>query len=343
MSMSIDTSQASESFKNDLEHFLNEWENDSLYIKVHTSGSTGKPKEMLVEKQRMRNSARITCDFLQLKAGDTALLCMPLDFIAGKMMVVRALERSMNLIAVTPSSHPLRDLGQSIQFAAMVPLQVFHTLEDDEETKRLKQIERLIIGGGAIDKALEEKLHTFPHAVYSTYGMTETLSHIALRRLSGKEASDHYIPFPSVHLSLSDEQTLVIDAPLVAKEAVHTNDIATIYPDGSFTISGRRDNIICSGGIKIQIEEVERKLRSDISSNFAITAVKDAALGEAVVLLIEKTDATNLTNDLFMKSLTKYERPKRILTTQHIPQTPNGKIDRTACRKIAEKLINTKQ
>lgn len=173
-----------------LEDFLAEWHNDADRLLVHTSGSTGLPKPLWVEKRRMEASARITCRFLGLKAGDTALLCMPLDYIAGKMMVVRALTCELRLVSVEPTAHPMKDVSQPIDFAAMVPLQVARTLDDDLQRERLRQVRHLIIGGGAIDEQMAQVLATFPHAVWSTYGMTETLSHIALRRLSGPARDD---------------------------------------------------------------------------------------------------------------------------------------------------------
>ena len=190
-----------------LEDFLSEWNNDGDRVLVHTSGSTGKPKPMLVEKKRMLNSARITCDFLGLKPGDSALLCMSLDYIAGKMVVVRSIERHLHLISVSPSGHPLKDVNEEITFAAMVPMQVYNTLQVPEERERLCRIKHLIIGGGAIDEALEQELKALPGdiSIWSTYGMTETLSHIALRRINGAEASEWYQPFDSVHISQTHE------------------------------------------------------------------------------------------------------------------------------------------
>ena len=216
-----------------LEEFLEEWNTPSPYVHVQTSGSTGRPKPMLVEKRRMRASARITCDFLGLKPGDTALLCMSLDYIAGKMMVVRSLERGLKLITVEPSGHPLANsplstLHSPLDFAAMVPMQVYNSLQVPEERECLRQIRHLIIGGGAIDEAMEVVLKDFPNAVWSTYGMTETLSHIALRRLNGPEASEWYTPFSSVKVSLNEEHCLVIDAPEVCAEPLVTNDIAEL-------------------------------------------------------------------------------------------------------------------
>ena len=319
-----------------LEEFLSEWRNNSPYVEVKTSGSTGEPKRMLVEKQRMRASARITCDFLGLKAGDTALLCMSLDYIAGKMMVVRAIERNLRLIVVEPSGHPLVKPSPCFTFAAMVPMQVYNSLQVPEERERLKQIKHLIIGGGAIDEAMAEELKTFPNHVWSTYGMTETLSHIALRRLSGPEASEWYTPFPSVSVSLNEEGCLVIDAPEVCKERLVTNDIAELATNNhSFRILGRRDNVICSGGIKIQAEEVERMLKAHLRVPYLISKRPDKKFGEVVVLLTEGDVEEAKT--VCEAVLPKYQRPKAYVHVDNIPLTETKK----PARRQAEELATT--
>ena len=338
-----------------LEDFLSEWNNDSDRVLVHTSGSTGKPKPMWVEKKRMLNSARITCDFLGLKPGDSALLCMSLDYIAGKMVVVRSIERHLHLISVSPSSHPLKDVNLKevngeITFAAMVPMQVYNTLQVPEERERLTHIRHLIIGGGAIDASLEKELRSLPGniAIWSTYGMTETLSHIALRRINGAEASEWYQPFDSVKISQTDEGCLVIDAPLVCAETLVTNDIVEIEPyiynkvenheevekhnkveNLRFRIKGRKDNVICSGGIKIQIEEVEALLKPHLEKPFMIAKKKDEKFGEIAVFLtedkeIEKVEATirRLLSDH------KYWIPREFRYVEHLPLTETGKPKR---------------
>ena len=313
---------------------------------------------MLVEKRRMLASARITCDFLGLQPGDTALLCMSLDYIAGKMMVVRSIERGLQLITVAPSGHPLANanyqlsivrsalpLGSSkncqLSFAAMVPMQVYNTLQVPEEKERLMQIRHLIIGGGAIDEAMEAELRHFPHAVWSTYGMTETLSHIALRRLNGPEASDWYTPFPSVKISQNADGCLVIDAPEVCSEPLITNDIVEIIPSplgegqgevSRFRILGRKDNVICSGGIKIQIEEVERQLRPHLSAPYLITKRPDEKFGEVAVLLTE--GSIDEARTVCERVLPKYHQPKDYIHVAQIPLTETGK----PARKKAEKM-----
>ena len=327
-----------------LEEFLAQWNDTSDVIEVHTSGSTGKPKRLLVEKRRMVNSARITCDFLGLKEGDTALLCMPLDYIAGKMVVVRSQVSHLHLISVMPSSHPLKDVTQPIDFAAMVPLQVYSSLQEPAERERLLSIRHLIIGGGAIDDSLESQLQQFPNAVWSTYGMTETLSHIALRRISGENSSLWYSPLDGVDVSLSSDSCLEIYAPQVNPEKLHTNDIAELrtLPDGSkeFRILGRKDNVIDSGGIKIQAEEVERLLRPHLSCGFMITKVSDARLGEAVTILIESDDAY-LALSICKHVLPKHWVPRHVLPISHIPLTETGKPARAEAEALAKKLLHS--
>lgn len=323
-----------------LDEFLEEWNNSSEYVQVQTSGSTGVPKQMLVEKRRMLASARTTCDFLGLNEGDSALLCMSPDYIAGKMMVVRALERNLRLITVEASGHPLatiktqsRGLPTCIDFAAMVPMQVWNSLQVPEERERLRQIRHLIIGGGSIDEAMAAELKDFPNAVWSTYGMTETLSHIALRRLSGPESSDWYTPFDSVHLSLSDEGCLVIDAPKVCSKTLVTNDRAELLPDGRFRILGRKDNMICSGGIKIQAEEVERQLSPHLHEPFLISKRPDPKFGEVVVLLTE--GLADEARAVCERILPKYHRPRVYLHVDHIPLTETGKPARREAERMA--------
>ena len=322
----------------DLYIFLEKWFDASPVITVHTSGSTGTPKELVVCKDRMMQSARLTCEFLNLQAGDTALLCMNLRYIGAMMVVVRSLVAGLNLIVRPASGHPLSDIEEPLRFAAMVPLQVYNTLRVPEEKARLEQTDILIIGGGAMDDSLEAEISALPTAVYSTYGMTETLSHIALRRLNGDTASKHYYPFPSVELSLSAESTLVIKAPLICGEVLQTNDIACIYPDGSFTIAGRKDNVINSGGIKIQAEEMEKRLRPFIPVPFVVTSVPDPRLGQALTLLIAgQVDARELESKL-QTVLDAYHRPRHIFMTESIPQTENGKTDRAGCRILARQM-----
>ena len=318
-----------------LNDFLDEWNNPKNTVEVQTSGSTGVPKCIRVEKQRMLNSARITCDFLGLKAGDTALLCMPLDYIAGKMVVVRSIERQLRLTTVEPSGHPLKDISTSFDFAAMVPMQVYNSLQVAEEREKLRTIKHLIIGGGPINDDLQQQLSSFPNNVWSTYGMTETLSHIALRRLNGENASLWYTPFSTVSISLNANGCLVIEAPLVHEGRLETHDRAEIR-DGKFRILGRLDNVINSGGIKIQAEEVEEMLRPHLKMPYLISKCSDEKFGEVVVLLTECPDLS-FVKEICCNVLPKFWQPKHYLYTSHIPLTGTGK----PARKTAEEWCNT--
>ena len=306
-------------FRNDLYSFLHDWFSDNPTLTVQTSGSTGIPKEIQVEKERMMQSARLTCSFLGLKAGDKALLCMNLKYIGAKMVVVRSLIAGLDLYITTPCGNPLKNTTTQYDFAAMVPMQVFNSLQDKEQKQRLSRIKHLIIGGGAIDPQIAEEIRLFPNHVYSTYGMTETLSHIALRKLNGQDYSDRYYPFESVSLSLSAEQTLIINAPLVNTEKLQTNDIAVLLEDGSFRIIGRKD-------------EVETLLKSCISGNFAISSIPDPKFGEIVVLVTEHDTTINITE--LETTLPPYFIPKRTMQIEQIPLTENGKISRAKLKTL---------
>lgn len=331
----------------ELRDFLAEWQSPEPTLLVHTSGSTGEPKPLRVEKRRMVASAEATLKALNLKPGATALLCMPLKYIAGKMMVVRSIVGGLHLICIESSGHPLaKDLGQTIDFAAMVPLQVFNSIEKPQEQERLKAIRNIIIGGGSIDEEMERKLKDFPNAVWSTYGMTETLSHIALRRVNGSEASEWYTPLDGVSVAVAEDGSLIVNAPNVCQAPLHTHDCACLHPDGRrFRILGRMDNVIDSGGIKLHIENIERKLRPDLPP-FLITKVPDNKFGEAVVLMMEQGNSETSPNmsekdlsDLFDRKLEKYERPRYIARVAHIPLTETGKPARKKAEEMALSLL----
>ena len=325
-------------FCQELNEFATEWHSPCPTLRVQTSGSTGSPKEMIVEKSRMRASALATCRFLGLHAGQTALLCLPLRYIAGKMLAVRAFECGLRLVPVAPCANPLKNLHEAPHFAAMTPMQVYECLQQPHSRSLLRRIKCLIIGGGAVSKELESILRTFPNGVWSTYGMTETLSHIALRRLSGKEAATAYTALPGVHIATAPDGRLRIDAPAICPTPLTTNDIAEILPDGSFKILGRTDNIICSGGLKFLLEALEEKL-APLPVPFLLTAVPDTRLGQALALIYEGADAdTALLLRLCRERLARHEQPRHILRAARLPRTETGKPARKEAARLAEQL-----
>lgn len=327
-------------FLADIEAFKDKWKEPSPTMQVHTSGSTGQPKNIEVEKVRMWESALTTLQALGLQEGNTALLCMPLKYIAGQMMLVRSLAGALSLIPVAPTSHPYAHLHEVPDFAAITPMQAYESLRVPHERSLMRRTLCLIIGGGAIMPELAEELKRFPNPVYSTYGMTETLSHIALRRLNGSQASDFYTPLSGVSTSLSAEGCLVINAPKVCSQTLVTNDIAELLPDGRFRILGRRDNVICSGGIKLQIEQIEQKL-SSLTVPFVITSLPSEELGEMAIMLYEGT--SEMVHELetsCRQLLDRYEVPKRFIPTTHIPLTETNKPARAEVKKLALQLFN---
>ena len=328
------------------DEFINEWNDASDTIEVRTSGSTGTPKVMHVEKRRMLASARATCGFLGLQAGDTALLCMSVDYIAGKMMVVRAIERGLQLLSVAPSSHPLAlpdfsdEMGKNVVFAAMVPMQVYSSLQVEREREILGHIRHIIIGGGPLDPSLEDQLRAFDNAIWHSYGMTETLSHVALRRVSGSGATPWFTPMPGVSLSVNDDQCLVIEAPHLCPERLVTRDVVEMEPGTQrFKVLGRIDNVIITGGVKIHIEQVEQTLAPHLSLPFLITKCPDARFGEIVVMLLQGTAGDIPAVKAACDSLlTRFARPKRILPVNALPMSPTGKPARHEAAQIALRL-----
>lgn len=317
-----------------VEEFYREWNNEYDTITVRTSGSTGTPKLMNVEKCRMIESAKMTCRYLGLTSRDSALLCMPLNYIAGKMVVVRCIVSGMKLIAVPPSGHPLKDLKDIPSFAAMVPMQVYNTLAVEEEAEKLKKVRNLIIGGGAVSKSLAAVLKDFPNAVWSTYGMTETLSHIAMRRLSGPDQSEYYTPLEGIALSVNDKNCLCISAPKICEGLLQTNDVVEFDKSHRrFKVIGRTDNVINSGGIKIHIEDVENAITPLTDLRFAVTKQTDRKFGEIVVLAVARpctaSDMNRLKNVVEAK-LPKYWHPRRYCAVDVIPMTETGKVARKA-------------
>lgn len=309
--------------------FLAEWFADTPHVSVQTSGSTGRPKRLYVKKEHMVSSALMTLKTLGISPGDNALLCLSAGYIAGKMMVVRALVGGLNLTVVEPSGTPTID--RDYQLCAMVPMQVYNLVSLPDDDLSINRIGQLIIGGSPITSTLRDQIKTLTVACYSTYGMTETVSHVALRRLNGSDRQRAYYPLDGIRVSLNESGCLVITAPSITDGPVVTNDLAEIAPDGGFRILGRIDNVINTGGVKVIPEDVEAKLSGCTAHAFAVSSIPDDRLGEKVVLVVEGA-ADCLFN--FDGVLRPYERPKAVIKIDKIPVTVNGKIDRVALRKV---------
>lgn len=304
-----------EDFEKPVGDFLLDWFDSKSYIEMQTSGSTGTPKIIKVNKQAMVNSAIATGDFFDLHSGDKALQCLPVKYVAGKMMLIRAIVLGLDLDYVAPSSHPMKGMTDKYDFVAMVPIQAQNSL------KELQNVKKLIVGGARISSSLEKELMKLPTKVYETYGMTETITHIAAKRVGEKM----FTVLPNVTISYDERNCLVIHAPkIIAEETVVTNDLVELINENQFKFLGRIDNVINSGGIKILPEQVEQKLDGKLDRRFFITSKEDKELGEKVILVVEG-EKTEIKNSIF-DVLDKYEHPREIIFLSKFKETENGKF-----------------
>jgi len=308
-----------EAYKATIGKFLLEWLSSSETITVSTSGSTGIPKLITLKKEQMINSALASGSFFKLKAGDSAFLCLPCDFIAGKMMLVRAMVLGLELDYVAPSSKPVMHDNRTYDFAAMIPLQAQNLIS------KLNNIKQLIIGGAVIHPNLEAQLKASTCQIYATYGMTETITHIAVRKL----ADSYFKTLSGVTVTTDKRECLVIDAPQISDTKLITNDLVKLISNSEFEWLGRYDSIINSGGLKLIPEQIETKLNSLITARFFVAGLSDQVLGEKLVAFIEgEEDFTLLQKMKSIKALSKYEVPKEIYFLPKFIETENGKLNR---------------
>ncbi|MGC1473113.1 MAG: AMP-binding protein [Psychroserpens sp.] len=302
-------------------NFLLDWLDDRDYVLTKTSGSTGLPKSIRIKKQEMVNSSVMTGDFFGLEPGQKTLHCLPGQYIAGKMMLVRAMILGLELDLAPPTTIPSYDHYKAYDFCAMIPLQLKNSLN------RLDHIKTLIVGGASVSSTLQASLQDVNATIFETYGMTETVSHIAVRQLNHIDnKTSHFEILRDISIAKDDRGCLVVDAPQLSKNPVITNDVIDLVSKSEFDIIGRYDNMINSGGVKLFPELIEAKLQSKITQRFFIASEKDAALGEKVILIIESK-----TNDLehsVFDSLDKFEVPKIIYNIPKFVETANGKIQR---------------
>jgi len=329
-------------FSPEIHCFLEDWFSEKEVILVQTSGSTGTPKSIELQKKQMQYAALATGDYFELKETTRALLCLPVGYIAGKMMLVRALTLGWHIDVVAASSNPLKESSKVYDFAAMVPLQVENSID------KLHQIKKLIIGGGAVSSSLHIKLQTIATEVFATYGMTETITHIAVKKLNNFQSlqengakeftgnqkltllknaqnSAFYQTLPNTTIYKDERNCLVIKNEKISNKVIFTNDVVELISDTQFDWLGRFDNVINSGGIKLHPEKIEEKLANSIQQRFFVAGITDEKLGEKLVLIVEGA-ASNLR--LEKANLSKFEVPKEIHFINHFIETETKKIQR---------------
>ena len=328
----IQSNQFTEDWAQDIMFFLNDYLNDSSQLELKTSGTTGKPKSNWIDKVKMVYSARLTGSYFDLKSGDLALLSLSSSYIAAKMMIVRALTLGLTLHIVKPSSNPLLEsnLPQIIDFAPFVPLQMATMIDNELSLSGLKKIKKIIVGGGNLNYHLSEEIKQLPNKIYETFGMTETLSHVAVRRINDhNNKSLKFNALPGISFETDNRSCLVIDAPEILGEKLVTNDVVKLSDPNSFEWKGRIDNMINSGGIKISPETIEKQLEPYINNPFFVGSVPDNQLGEKVVLIIEDLpNNLHLCNlfELMNEVLPKYHVPKVMYAIPVLKRNSNGKI-----------------
>lgn len=324
-----------EYYEEQVGNFLLDWLNtDYDTIKIRTSGSTGQPKVHFVDKSKMIASAKATGRFFKVKEQSKALLCLPAEFIAGRMMLVRAMMLGWHLDMVKPNSAPLDQLFKRYDFCAMTPFQLNHSLN------RLHLIKKIIVGGGVVSQNLIDIIQGLPTKIFEVYGMTETVSHVAARRLNPSHTEDdqpkEIKPFkalPKISFAQDDRGCLIIRAPKIVDKPLITNDIVELETFKKFFWKGRFDNVVNSGGVKLFPEVIERKLQNVITQRFFLAGIPDDSLGEQLVLFVEAPDSPEFLSNLKeavnnLPGLEKFEKPKHIYMVSKFEETPNGKVHR---------------
>lgn len=342
--------------------FTRAWLRGDDEFAVQTSGSTGAPKPITLRRRQMIASARATGAALGLSAGMTALVCLPVPYIAGRMMLVRGFELGLNLVIVEPAADPLAALPEAIaiDFAAFVPLQMQTLLDqalvahndscfpDDTAhafryRRRLDALHAILVGGAPLTPALEMQLRQLAVPVYHTYGMTETATHVALRRLNGAAAAPVFVPLPGVATGVDARGCLHLRGPMTDDAVIQTNDLVELQPDGAFVWIGRWDNVINSGGVKVHVESVEAAIAALATEQpelglarrrYFVTGLPDARLGQAVTLVLEgallNDDQETQLRWALSQTLPRHHAPRQIIYADHFAETPTGKIDRAA-------------
>ncbi|MDA3822322.1 MAG: AMP-binding protein [Bacteroidales bacterium] len=320
-------------WESDIYQFILAFFDDEVTLVQRTSGTTGDPKSVVLKREAMVHSAKMTLDYFKLKKGDNALLCLPVQYIAGKMMVIRALLGGLNLITVEPTSNPLKHNNEEIHFAAMVPLQVFQTMED---TDRFKKVHKLIIGGGEIMQDLLEDIRKLEDVeVYETFAMSETCSHFAVRRLNGKKPESKFSTLKGVEIAVDKRGCLLVDIKGITNGSVQSNDLIEITGKSKFKWLGRIDNVINCGGKKIIPEILEAKIRSIINHELLIIGIPDSKLGQRLVLAVEanpKSSPVSTWKKSLTQLLTKHEVPKEIHCIPKFPRNKSMKVERMAVK-----------
>ncbi len=336
---SVNTDSANEYYRKVL-NFRELWNSGQPSFQIQTSGSTGTPKLIELTRNQLIASAKLTQTAFDLQAGDIAFCCLNIEYIAGMMMLVRAFEIGMDLMVVEPKSNPFEGIEKHLYllrrnaFYAFVPLQIENLLENEANIPQLNAAKSIIIGGASVGDSLLEKIQSINSPVFATYGMTETVTHIAKRHLNGIEKQGNFEIIEGVKIEVDERNCLKINSETTQNQWITTNDVIELIDDSKFRLIGRIDNIINSGGVKIQLEKVESQIEPilrnlQFDGRFFCFGITNEKLGQKLVLILESEKEIEGLTEAF-KILPKFERPKAIYTIPEFIETPTGKINKNA-------------
>lgn len=310
------------------------WMQGQESFSVPSSGSTGSPKIIKITRQQMVASIRNTQRALSLTSDHTALLCIDPAYIGGMMVLARALNIGMDVVGVPPSAGPFEVLPVRPSLLAVVPLQLQSLLENDPAM--LSSAHATLVGGAPVSPDLEKSIRTkVASPVYSTYGMTETASHVALRALNGPKADGTFHVLGDTVIGSDVRGCLTLNGAVTSQELVVTNDRVVLVDGRRFRWLGRHDWVINSGGVKVSPEPVERVVSAQWTSVpplFLVVGLPDDLLGQRVALVVEglplpKPDQNRLLQAV-AENVPRYHAPREIFYVEAIPRTPNGKLSR---------------
>lgn len=320
--------------------FAKAWLSGQEKFSIHTSGSTGTPKEIMLNRDQMIASARMTARFLNLPEGTRALVCLNVNYIAGMMMLVRGLELDWQLTIVNSGSNPLLDVPKAaaFDFVALVPMQLSTILQDERTRGWVGYLGKILLGGAPVSEVLLQEIQTLEIPIYQSYGMTETVSHVALRRLNGDTPQDDYQVLPGIEFGIDARDCLYLCGAVTNDELVQTNDLVELTSSNSFHWLGRDDSVINSGGVKISLDKLDRVVgvvlqEMDVATEYFCWHEPDEKLGQKLVLFLEG-EAPFLNTERLLEKLSdrvkRYETPKAVYFANQFIRTPTAKIDKIA-------------
>ncbi|WP_422362238.1 AMP-binding protein [Reichenbachiella sp.] len=323
-------------------HFIKCWVNGDTRFQFQTSGSTGPPKQIHISREQIIASVAATSNFLRLNKSHRALICLDPNFVASIMMAARCLVNDMDCFLARPSADPLKSIDKKISFASFVPFQIYKMMENKTITQ-LSKIENILVGGAPLTQSGFETLANINTNIFVTYGMTETVSHVALMPVRESFSDAYYEVLPDIRIGQDEDGCLHITGKVTEGKKVQTNDIVEMLAKNKFRWLGRRDHAINSGGIKIHPEQLEKSIEGHFSTEFMISWRPDPKLGSACILIIEdkpiQKEKQNEIESIIVESFSKYHVPKQIIELKEFERTDSGKIKREATRKKALNLF----